>query len=55
MARAGYDPAASVAFWRRMPALEGESRVPAFLSTHSASERRIAALERLLRQPALAG
>jgi predicted Zn-dependent protease len=37
-----------------MLALEGENRVPAFLSTHPASERRIAALERLLRQPALA-
>ena len=52
MARAGYDPAESVAFWRRMLALEGESRVPAFLSTHPASERRIEALEALLRQPA---
>jgi predicted Zn-dependent protease len=39
-----------------MLALESESRVvPAFLSTHPASERRIAALERLLRQSELAG
>jgi predicted Zn-dependent protease len=51
MARAGYDPREAVAFWRRMLALEGDERPPAFLSTHPASEQRIAALERLL--PAL--
>ena len=34
MARAGYDPAEAVAFWRRMLALERGDRVPAFLSTH---------------------
>ena len=48
MARAGYDPAQSVEFWRRMLALESGDRPPAFLSTHPASERRIEALERLL-------
>ncbi len=48
MARAGYDPAESVAFWRRMLALEDDDRVPAFLSTHPASARRIEELERLL-------
>lgn len=48
MASAGYDPAESVAFWRRMQALETGDRPPAFLSTHPASERRIAALEHLL-------
>jgi predicted Zn-dependent protease len=48
MARAGYDPAEAVAFWRRMLALERGDRVPAFLSTHPASEQRIAALEALL-------
>ena len=42
MARAGYDPAESVEFWRRMLALETGDRPPAFLSTHPASERRIA-------------
>jgi predicted Zn-dependent protease len=48
MARAGYDPAESVAFWRRMLALDTGDRTPAFLSTHPASQRRIAALQRLL-------
>ena len=48
MARAGYDPAESVQFWRRMLALETADRVPAFLSTHPAGERRIEQLERLI-------
>jgi predicted Zn-dependent protease len=49
MARAGYDPAASIAFWRRMLALERSSPgVPAFLSTHPAGERRIERLQELL-------
>jgi predicted Zn-dependent protease len=48
MARAGYDPAEAIAFWRRMLALERGDRAPAFLSTHPSSERRIAALEALL-------
>lgn len=49
MARAGYDPAASIAFWRRMMALERGSRgAPAFLSTHPTGERRIERLEELL-------
>jgi predicted Zn-dependent protease len=50
MARAGYDPAASIAFWRRMTALDnrGGGGVPVFLSTHPAGERRIERLEELL-------
>ena len=48
MARAGYDPAKSVQFWRQMLALETADRVPAFLSTHPAGERRIQQLERLI-------
>jgi predicted Zn-dependent protease len=48
MARAGYDPAESVAFWRRMMALERESGIPAFLSTHPAGAQRIERLEELL-------
>jgi metalloendopeptidase OMA1, mitochondrial len=49
LARAGYDPAAAVAFWRRMAALErGGGRVPPFLATHPAGERRIEELEELL-------
>lgn len=48
MARAGYNPAASIAFWRRMLALEEGRGVPAFLSTHPAGERRIERLRELL-------
>lgn len=48
MARAGYDPAAAIAFWRRMLALEEDRGVPAFLSTHPAGERRIERLRELL-------
>lgn len=49
MARAGYDPAASIAFWRRMIALDRQSGgVPAFLSTHPAGEQRIERLHELL-------
>ncbi len=48
MARAGYDPAEAVAFWRGMLALEGGDGPPAFLSTHPASAQRIEALQRLL-------
>ena len=49
MARAGYDPAASIAFWRRMLALERERHgLPAFLSTHPAGAQRIERLEKLL-------
>lgn len=39
---------AAVAFSRRMLALERGDRVPAFLSTHPAGQRRIEELERLL-------
>jgi predicted Zn-dependent protease len=49
MARAGFDPAAAVDFWERMVALErGGSRVPPFLATHPAGERRIENIEELL-------
>jgi predicted Zn-dependent protease len=48
LARAGYDPAAAVAFWRQMAALERGGRVPPSLATHPAGERRIEELERLL-------
>ncbi len=44
MAKAGYDPAAAIALWRRMAAL-ADTRPPAFLSTHPSPDDRIAALE----------
>lgn len=43
MARAGYDPRASVQLWQNMQA--AGQRAPEFLSTHPAPDSRIAALE----------
>jgi len=44
MARAGYDPAASVSVWRKMQqAAKGQT--PQFLSTHPSNETRINDLE----------
>lgn len=47
MARAGYDPAAAIAFWQKMQA-QGGGKPPAFLSTHPSDARRIARLEAML-------
>ncbi len=44
MARAGFDPRASVELWRNMQ-LEEKLRPPEFLSTHPASENRIRELQ----------
>jgi len=44
-ARSGYDPNAGIAVWERMNALGGE-RPPEFLSTHPATENRIANMRR---------
>lgn len=44
MAAAGFDPRAAATLWRNMAARGGD-RPPAFLSTHPAPARRIAALE----------
>jgi predicted Zn-dependent protease len=47
MARAGYDPEAAIAFWRKMQA-QGSGKTPAFLSTHPSDAQRIARLEEML-------
>ncbi|RLG29866.1 M48 family peptidase [Methanosarcinales archaeon] len=44
MARAGYDPRAALPFWERMMK-QGGSRPPEFLSTHPATEGRIAKIK----------
>jgi predicted Zn-dependent protease len=50
MARAGYDPAEAVAFWKRFKALKDKSgqQPPVFLSTHPLDDQRIAQIEKLL-------
>lgn len=47
MARAGYRPAAAVAFWRRL-SQQGGPRPPEFLSTHPSDTTRVARLQALL-------
>lgn len=45
-AYAGYDPRASVEFWKKMgESAKGKMKPPEFLSTHPSDERRIANLE----------
>lgn len=49
MAKAGYDPRAALALWRRMAeASKDKARLPEFLSTHPADESRIREIERHL-------
>lgn len=49
MAMAGYQPQEAVAFWQRMAASsKGQSKPPAFLSTHPADETRIKDLQNLV-------
>lgn len=51
MARAGYDPAAAVQFWKDFAAYnarQGASKTPAFLRTHPLDSQRVANLEREL-------
>ncbi len=46
MARAGYDPAAAISFWRKMAAKsKGGTWMPEWLSTHPSDETRIRQLE----------
>ena len=51
-AKAGYDPRAAIAFWKKMDAASAKAgnKPPEFLSTHPSDERRIAALEAELPQ-----
>src|SRR5215469_9100712 len=48
MARAGYDPRESVAFWKRMMAASQGGKPPEFMSTHPADQTRINQLEQLM-------
>jgi predicted Zn-dependent protease len=47
-ARAGYDPRAGVALWRKMMNAHSGGRAPEFLSSHPADSRRVAQIEALL-------
>lgn len=50
-ARAGYDPRAAIAFWQKMAEESRKhGKLPEFLSTHPADERRIEALQREIPQ-----
>ena len=46
MARAGYDPRATITLWRKMSA--ANNSVPEFMSTHPSPEHRIGTLEQTL-------
>ena len=41
MAKAGYDPRASIHLWKNMAELKAGQRVPEFLSTHPSDDRRM--------------
>lgn len=48
MARAGYDPRESIAFWERMAQAGGVNQPPEFMSTHPAHGTRISRLEEFM-------
>jgi predicted Zn-dependent protease len=45
MARAGYDPRASLSLWQKMGQLSGVGGTPEFLSTHPSGETRLRDLQ----------
>jgi predicted Zn-dependent protease len=45
MARAGYDPKESIAFWQRMDEQAGKGSPPQFLSSHPSHNTRISHLQ----------
>ena len=45
MARAGYDPRASLSLWRKMGQVSGDGGGPEFLSTHPSGETRLRELQ----------
>jgi predicted Zn-dependent protease len=48
MARAGYNPEASISFWQRMEQVSSGEQPPEFASTHPSSESRIAHLREIM-------
>ncbi len=48
MAKAGYDPAQALEFWRRMMAKEKEAKPPQFMATHPSDASRLRELEAFL-------
>jgi len=48
MSRAGYDPLAAPAFWKRMSKIGGGKRPPTFLSTHPSPKKRVKKLQKLI-------
>ena len=47
-AKAGYDPKAAITFWQRMAAMNKNSKVAEWQSTHPSDETRIAELKKIL-------
>jgi predicted Zn-dependent protease len=45
MARAGYDPRASLSLWQKMGQVSGGGGTPEFLSTHPSGETRLRDLQ----------
>lgn len=48
MSKAGYDPRAALALWKKMDAASGGDKTPEFLSTHPSNEKRMQDIEAAL-------